>query len=408
MSKLFSTKAIGFLIAGVVCALLASVVFSPVAKAGVRSVDEFKAKTPDIPDSTIQTVSAFDLNDASLVGGWFKTVDRVNGTTSVLSADRNFRLVQGKRMYLEYINKDAIKDLSGRYQALPGSATLSWENAAIDRLSGKPLDVHLTISNLNVKSLITTRKSIDAKPLAFLINWLPNLESSFGADLHAPGKTSPADSYKATGKATLSTFSSGGLNSYANYQVHFVSKDGTVHEGKYNMAIMDIDQPGAKGANGKFQNDYNKADRAQEHVKLLSPSDSLHVTRDTDLQVSGRAAWSKRPADGNDTRAWALVALKSGSTIELGTYHGCGISLFSQLDPLFSKIVITKKGAGVGSGHTFSKGQKIEFTYKVENIGTQEVTDIAVTDSKGVRVTCPIATLRPGEYMECSGTGVVK
>lgn len=402
------TKAVGIVALGLAFALLASLIFSPIATAGARAMDEFKAKTPGIPDSTIQTVSAFDLNDATLVGGWFKTVDRVNGTTSVLSPDRNFRLVQGKRMYLEYINKDAIKDLSGRYQVLPGSATLSWKNAAIDRLSGKSLDVHLKISNLNVKSLVTTRKSIDQTRLAFLSNWLPNLENSFDTDLHAPGKTSPTDAYKTTGRSTLSTFSSGNLNSYANYQITFVSKDGTIHSGKYNMAIMDIDQPGAKGANGKFKHDYNKADRAQEHVKLLSPSDSLHVTRDTDLQVSGREAWSSRPADGNDTRAWALVSLKSGSIIELGTYYGCGISLFSQLDPLFSKIVITKKGAGVGSGHTFKVGQKIEFTYLVENIGTQEVTDIAVTDSKGVKVTCPISALRPGEYMECSGWGVVK
>lgn len=402
------TKAI---VAALFSAALLAISFvcaTPHAKAAGMPTEEFKAKTPGIPASTIQTVSAFDLNDAKVMGGGEKTEDAIAGATSILSPDGAFRLVQGKRMFVEYVNKNEIKDLSGRYQTLPGRITLKWDNAAIDRLTGKSLDVYLTISNLNVKSLVTNRKSINNTRLAFLCNWLPSFEHSFSVDLHAPGKTSPTDSYKATGRSTLSTMSLGNLNSYANYQVNFVSKDEGVHSGKYNMVITDIDQPGAKGANGKFTQDYNRTDRAQEHVKLLSPADTLHVTKDTDLQVSGREAWSKKPADGNDTKAWALVSLKSGSIIELGTYHSCGISLFSQLDPLFSKIIITKKGAGLAPGHTFTKGQKIEFTYKVENIGTQEVTDIAVKDSKGVRVTCPKAILKPGESMTCTGTGMVK
>lgn len=72
------------------------------------------------------------------------------------------------------------------------------------------------------------------------------------------------------------------------------------------------------------------------------------------------------------------------------------------------KLKIVKKGNGLTPGHTFLTGTPADFTYEVTNIGERDVNSIAVIDSKGVKVTCPKAELRPGESMTCTGRGVVK
>lgn len=72
------------------------------------------------------------------------------------------------------------------------------------------------------------------------------------------------------------------------------------------------------------------------------------------------------------------------------------------------KLQIVKKGNGLEPGETFNTGTNVNFTYEVKNIGERDVNSIAVADSKGVKVTCPKAILKPGESMTCTGQGVVK
>ena len=72
------------------------------------------------------------------------------------------------------------------------------------------------------------------------------------------------------------------------------------------------------------------------------------------------------------------------------------------------KLKIVKKGNGLEAGQRFLTGHSVNFTYDVTNIGERDVNSIAVIDSKGVKVTCPKAILKPGESMTCSGQGVVK
>lgn len=72
------------------------------------------------------------------------------------------------------------------------------------------------------------------------------------------------------------------------------------------------------------------------------------------------------------------------------------------------KLQIVKKGNGLAPGQRFLTGTNINFTYEVKNIGERDVNSIAVLDSKGVKVTCPKAILKPGESMTCTGRGVVK
>ncbi|ETI81863.1 MAG: hypothetical protein Q618_VCMC00003G0165 [Varibaculum cambriense DORA_20] len=72
------------------------------------------------------------------------------------------------------------------------------------------------------------------------------------------------------------------------------------------------------------------------------------------------------------------------------------------------KLKIVKKGNGLEAGQRFLTGHSVNFTYDVTNIGERDVNSIAVLDSKGVKVTCPKAILKPGESMTCSGQGIVK
>ena len=72
------------------------------------------------------------------------------------------------------------------------------------------------------------------------------------------------------------------------------------------------------------------------------------------------------------------------------------------------KLSVVKKGNGLAPGQRLNTGTTVNFTYEVTNVGERDVNSIAVTDSKGVKVTCPKAILKPGESMTCAGRGVVK
>lgn len=71
------------------------------------------------------------------------------------------------------------------------------------------------------------------------------------------------------------------------------------------------------------------------------------------------------------------------------------------------KLTVVKKGNNLEPGSTFDAGTSVDFTYEVTNIGGQEVSDITVADSKGVKVTCPKYNLAPKEKMICTGKGKV-
>ncbi len=71
------------------------------------------------------------------------------------------------------------------------------------------------------------------------------------------------------------------------------------------------------------------------------------------------------------------------------------------------KLTVVKKGNNLEPGSTFDAGTSVDFTYEVTNIGGQEVSDITVADSKGVKVTCPKYNLKPKESMICTGKGKV-
>ena len=51
-------------------------------------------------------------------------------------------------------------------------------------------------------------------------------------------------------------------------------------------------------------------------------------------------------------------------------------------------------------------GDVVTWTYVVTNIGDVTLSDVTVTDDRGVAVTCPKNTLAPDEAMTCVGTGI--
>ncbi len=336
-------------------------------------------------------------------------------------------------MYVEYINKAAIKDNGGEYQRLPGTITLQWDDAAIDKNTWEMLDVQLTIKDINAKvadyfhednkekKKTFTRKEIEAVRFMLLVNET-SWSSSGKEDVHSPGEWSPEIYYKESGIPSLKIGRflpmveiNETLDHYVNYPhslnftVNFLNKDGTVNPGRYNTLIRGITSPGYVGSPGEGRESYDRTDRAQGHVKLLTPGDSLHVGSDTvlwtDKGTPKTEAWSIGGGALDQDDLWAIVNIRSGSTIETGM--GRGMYLFEQLDPLISKMIVTKKGNGVGSGKTFPTGTIVNFTYEVKNIGVSKVSGIKATDSKGVKVTCPKKVLRPKEKMVCTGTGIV-
>jgi hypothetical protein len=56
-------------------------------------------------------------------------------------------------------------------------------------------------------------------------------------------------------------------------------------------------------------------------------------------------------------------------------------------------------------GPTITVGAAVSWEYVVTNTGTVALTGVAVTDDRGVRVTCPASTLAAGQSMTCTGSG---
>jgi len=73
-------------------------------------------------------------------------------------------------------------------------------------------------------------------------------------------------------------------------------------------------------------------------------------------------------------------------------------------------ITIIKKTNGYNNdeppGINIPVGGAVAWTYDVNNTGDVTLTDVAVTDSKGVAVSCPKAILSPNETMQCTASGV--
>ncbi len=383
------------------------------------ATERFKDTTDGLPTASIQTVSAFDLNDAKVVGGSAKKSGPLRNTTVTYSPDRKFRLIQGERMFVEYAYGDPIFYAIGKYNKLPGSITLQWDRAAVDNTTGRVLDVQLTISDINLR-LVSFRGSGYAPTInggcpavTLLANRTIAGDSSI-QDMHKASAIDPKKWYKDEGFSSLAVVTADRCRdyqatSYGNYTVRFLNRDGTENKGRFNMIVTDIDMPGQYKFDGAWEEDYSRRDKSQEHIKLLTEGDRLYLTEHTVLYTDEdsyvpKEAWSEEETDGDDVKSWALARIRSGSTFELGSSGT--MNLFSQLDPVFSALDVSIKGNGLGSGHTFEAGTSVQFAYKIENVGVKTVWLRKRVDSLGF-FDCPKQSLAPEESMTCYNRGTL-
>jgi uncharacterized repeat protein (TIGR01451 family) len=64
--------------------------------------------------------------------------------------------------------------------------------------------------------------------------------------------------------------------------------------------------------------------------------------------------------------------------------------------------------ADLPPGPVLLVGAPVTWTYVVTNIGSRDLTNVAVTDDQGVSVSCPATALGPGESMVCTGNGTAE
>ncbi|MDU7516553.1 MAG: hypothetical protein E7K48_05895, partial [Varibaculum cambriense] len=392
--------------------------------------------------------SNFSLNDAQVVGGGEKIDGDIPGSTYIYSPDGKLRLVQGERMYVEYVDKDSITDYNGQPQQIPGSITLRWPKAAYERETGELLDVELTLSNISLrvadyKNEYTDeyfmRDMIGRWPLVLMHNNACGTRdypgcNSFDSDIRerlnpvlpslvANTVSVPYDLVDSTSHLTYKFFKHE-LDPETGERIES-NKEGSV-------PIGDFQKPGMVGTPGNWSANWDQVDPKQPHVKILSGGGCL---RQPDRRIGPwvfdpgvkfgeerpcKQAWSQADHSEKVGEPYVNMAMKSGLTIELSNKEQTFINF---ADPACNnhepgELHISKVGEGASvftgknsNGHKVTKalnGSTVEFSYRVYNDGLTPVWDIKVIDSKGVKVDCPKTVLVAGESMTCTGQGVVR
>ncbi len=439
------------------------VVFLPVlsvALAGLLGISS-PARAEDTPEECgvgqcgIMDKSNFSLNDAQVVGGGEKIDGDIPGTTYIYSPDGKFRLVQGERMYVEYVDKDSITNYSGNAQNIPGSITLRWPKAAYERETGELLDVELTLSNISLRVADYTNEYTYDSDLEYLVDRFPLVFmhnnacggrdgqecNSFDNDIEK--KLSPyigrlvANTTLLTpgfGDSTLDLVDSTSHLTYKFFKHELDPETGERIESnkETSVPIGDFQKPGMVGTPGNWSPNWDQVDPMQPHVKILSAGGCLSQPDrrigpwvfDPGVKFGEerpcKQAWSQADHSEKVGEPYVNMAMKSGLTIELSNKEQTFIEF---ADPACNnyepgELRISKVGEGASvftgedsNGHKVTKalnGSTVEFSYRVYNDGLTPVWDIKVIDSKGVKVDCPKTVLVAGESMTCTGQGIVE
>ena len=69
------------------------------------------------------------------------------------------------------------------------------------------------------------------------------------------------------------------------------------------------------------------------------------------------------------------------------------------------ETLVNGEDADLPPGPTVFAGTTVQWTYVVTNTGAEDLSQVSVTDDRGVVVTCPKTALAPGESMTCTATG---
>jgi uncharacterized repeat protein (TIGR01451 family) len=89
--------------------------------------------------------------------------------------------------------------------------------------------------------------------------------------------------------------------------------------------------------------------------------------------------------------------VESDTATDASSYFGA--------DPQIAITKVTVDGSTSGDGLNILTGETISWKYTVSNVGNVALSNVTVTDSKGVTVTCPKTTLAVGESMDCTASG---
>lgn len=96
----------------------------------------------------------------------------------------------------------------------------------------------------------------------------------------------------------------------------------------------------------------------------------------------------------------ASAACGPALTAQDPAYH-----VSSQQPAVLLEKLVNGADADTAPGPEIAVGSLLLWTYVVTNTGNVNLTAVQVVDDKGVAVTCPKATLAPGESMTCTGSG---
>ncbi|WP_049890920.1 COG1470 family protein [Methanohalobium evestigatum] len=103
------------------------------------------------------------------------------------------------------------------------------------------------------------------------------------------------------------------------------------------------------------------------------------------------------------------IQVGAGSSGDPEVGEDSGVVFFEIPNP---QIDIEKSTNGVDADNVIGPeipiGDDVNWTYNVTNTGNTNLTNISVTDSEGVSVTCPTNTLAPGESMICTANGTAQ
>ena len=130
------------------------------------------------------------------------------------------------------------------------------------------------------------------------------------------------------------------------------------------------------------------------------------------VRISELFASSDVPPDASFGWIDVTTVEPSFIAVRYGAFGRFSVALKTFCLPFHGKIRIEKRTNGEDAdqapGPSITVGAGVEWTYEVRNTGPVTLTDVKVTDSRGVDVTCTKDTLEPGESMTCTAEGVAE
>ncbi|HWN43888.1 MAG TPA: hypothetical protein VNW71_16810 [Thermoanaerobaculia bacterium] len=141
-------------------------------------------------------------------------------------------------------------------------------------------------------------------------------------------------------------------------------------------------------------------------IAAVCPKSTLDPDESMDCTASGKALNGEQSLPVSAT---GDTACSEAAASGVGYYVG---SPGGGCDDIHPAITIKKATNGddadLPPGRQIQAGSAVLWTYVVTNTGDVSLTDVQVTDDKGVAVSCPKTVLAAGESMTCTGSGTAQ